>query len=354
MTCRKDRGQEDWRGILKGGFACAGDLPPELATAGKAVEAVRSVYPMSVNAYYAGLISRPDDAIARQVIPDSRELEDTGLDDDPLAENQQSPAPGIIHRYPDRVIFLVSGRCPVLCRFCMRKRMAGRSAGPTPAGMKTALAYIQGNTAIREVILSGGDPFMLEDRALDRVLQSIRDFSHVRTIRIHSRVPCALPQRVTDELAAMLKKYHPLYVNIHFNHPDEVTETAARACARLADAGIPLGSQTVLLRGINDSPEVMARLMRALLAIRVRPYYLHHPDLVKGTAHFRVSIREGLTIMEALQGRLPGTAIPRYMIDLPGGGGKVPLQPEYVREAAGGVLTVRNFKGDLFEYPLDA
>ncbi len=346
--------ENSWRGILKKSIIHPRDLPADLTPDRDAVASVCSVYPMAINAYYAGLISGPDDAIARQVIPDVRELQARGLVDDPLAENRQSPIPGIIHRYPDRVIFMVSSRCPILCRFCMRKRMAGRADALTAAELAAGFDYIRDHTDIREVILSGGDPLLLDDGQLDGILARIRRFSHVQTLRVHSRVPCALPQRVTVELAAILQKYHPLYVNIHFNHPDEITKEAVQACACLADAGIPLGSQTVLLKGINDSAEVMARLMRLLLSIRVRPYYLHHPDLVKGTAHFRVSIKEGLAIMQALQGHLSGCAIPRYMIDLPGGGGKVPLLPEYVQKIENGMMIVRNFKGELFSYPCDA
>ncbi len=343
-----------WQGLLSGGITRFADFPSRLKPDRDAVEAVRSVYPMTINAYYAGLIADAGDAVGRQVIPDGSELDDQGLTDDPLTENRQSPVPGIIHRYPDRVVFLVSSRCPILCRFCMRKRLAGRAAPLTADEMTAAIDYIRRRPAIREVILSGGDPLMLEDRQLDQILTTVRGVAHVDIVRIHSRTPCALPQRITTGLVAILKKYHPLFVNIHFNHPDEITPTAARACSRLAAAGIPLGSQTVLLKGINDSADVLGRLFRELLRLRVRPYYLHHPDLVGGTAHFRVPVSRGLAIIGALQGRLSGMAMPRYMIDLPGGGGKVPLLPEQVQDTADGMLLVKNFNGDLFRYPLDA
>ena len=343
-----------WQDILKSGITHIRDLPAGLAADFQSLASVQAVYPMFINTYYAGLMAGPDDALARQVVPDARELDDRGLVDDPLTENRQSPVAGVIHRYPDRVVFLVSNRCAILCRFCMRKRLAGRSAALTAAEIAAALDYIRENKHIREVILSGGDPLLLEDDTLDHILAAIRGIDHVQVIRIHSRVPCALPQRVTPELAEILKTYHPLYLNIHFNHPDEVTETAASACIRLAEAGIPLGSQTVLLKGVNDSAEVIERLMRRLLNIRVKPYYLHHPDLIRGTAHFRVPVKDGLAIMQSLQGRLSGTAIPRYMVDLPGGGGKVPLSPEFVREMKDGMMVVKNFAGKLFAYPLDA
>jgi lysine 2,3-aminomutase len=345
----------NWIGMLKDGITGAGGLAAgRLVVDAPAVETVRSVYPMFINAYYAGLITAPDDAIGRQVIPDIRELQDQGLTDDPLAEERQSPVPGIIHRYPDRVIFLVSNRCPVLCRFCMRKRLAGRATAPPPAQMAKAFDYLRAQTAVREVILSGGDPLLLDDGRLDDILTRIRRLPHIQTIRIHSRVPCALPQRVTSDLADMLKKHHPLYLNIHINHPDEVTEAVVRSCNRLADAGIPLGSQTVLLKGVNDAADVMALLMRRLLSIRVKPYYLHHPDLVKGTAHFRVSVETGLAIMRSLQGYLSGSAIPRYMIDLPGGGGKIPLSPVYIQGMSDNMMIVRNYRGETFSYPADA
>ncbi len=344
----------DWHDLIKGGINHIRDFSALAHRDVKSLAAVQSVYPMFVNAYYARLISSPDDAIARQVLPDASELDDRGLVDDPLAETRQSPVPGIIHRYPDRVVFLVSGRCPVLCRFCMRKRMAGRSAGLNAAETAGAMHYIRNNKNIREVILSGGDPLMLEDDRLDDILATIRTISHIQVIRIHSRAPCALPQRITPELIGIFKKYHPLYMNIHFNHPDEITGEVTEACRCLADAGIPLGSQTVLLKGVNDAADVIENLMRRLLRVRVKPYYLHHPDLVRGTAHFRVPVSRGLAIMQTLQGRLSGIAIPKYMIDLPGGGGKVPLSPEFIQKAADGMLMVKNFQGEVFSYPMDA
>lgn len=348
MTC------SDWRNIVKNGNSRGRDFPAGLELDEKAVDAVRSVYPMFVNSYYAGLISNVHDAIARQVIPDTRELDDGGLIDDPLAETRQSPVPGIIHRYPDRAVFLVSNRCPILCRFCMRKRLAGRSSGLKAGDLAKAMDYIGHQDSIREVILSGGDPLLLDNDQLDDILAKIRSFSHVQVIRIHSRTPCALPQRITPELTGILKKYHPVYMNIHFNHPDEITTAVAEVCTRLASAGIPLGSQTVLLKDVNDSVDIIEQLMRRLLCIRVRPYYLHHPDLVRGTRHFRVPVKKGLAIMQALQGRLSGIAIPRYMIDLPGGGGKVPLTPDFIYKKEDGVMMVKNFQGTLFPYPMNA
>jgi len=346
---------EDWQTLLRHSITALADLPGHLAPSDRrGAEAVQRIYPMRINAYYAGLLHRADDALGRQVVPDPRELADVIYEDDPLAETEQMPVPGIIHRYPDRVIFLCSARCPVLCRFCMRKRLVGRDASLTPSQTAVALAYIRQHTDIREVILSGGDPLLLTDEVLATHLRAISAIAHVDQIRIHTRTPCALPGRITPELAGLLRRHHPLYINIHVNHPDEVTEAMAAACARLADAGLPLGSQTVLLRGVNDRAATMESLWRRLLRIRVRPYYLHHPDLVRGTAHFRVPVETGLEILRALQGRVPGPALPRYMIDLPGGGGKVPLEPDYIVRREKGMLRVINYQGKICWYPAGA
>ncbi|MFP4446487.1 MAG: KamA family radical SAM protein [Desulfosudaceae bacterium] len=318
---------EEWQALLRHSITALDNLPARLApTDRRGAEAVQQIYPMRINAYYAGLIGRADDALGRQVIPDPRELEDIVYEDDPLAETEQSPVPGIIHRYPDRVIFLCSAKCPVLCRFCMRKRLAGRAAPLTPPQTEAALAYIRRHETVREVILSGGDPLLLADEALAGLLREISALAHVDQIRIHTRTPCALPARITPALAALLRRHHPLYINIHVNHPDEVTGAMAAACARLADAGLPLGSQTVLLRGVNDRAATMESLWRRLLRIRVRPYYLHHPDLARGTAHFRV----------------------------PGGGGKVPLEPGYIVGREKGMLRVTNYQGKTCWYPAGA
>ncbi len=344
--------QQDWRTLVEKSLTRLRGLPAHLVPADRSgAEAACKIYPMRINAYYAGLIQEAGDGLGLQVLPDIRETDAQELLGDPLTEELQSPAPGIIHRYPDRVVFLISSRCPVLCRFCMRKRLAGRAAPLSPAQIGEAIAYIGHKRAVREVILSGGDPFMLEDAILEEILHKIRALPHVEIVRLHSRAPCALPQRITAGLTAILRRYHPLYVNIHVNHPDEVTADMAGACARLADAGVPLGSQSVLLKGVNDTPEVLERLFRRLLQIRVRPYYLHHPDPVSGTGHFRPSVSRGLAIMESLRGRVSGMALPHYMIDLPGGGGKVPLEPERVLSRDEHRLTVKNFQGKPYVYP---
>ncbi|MBF0202930.1 MAG: KamA family radical SAM protein, partial [Desulfamplus sp.] len=297
--------------------------------------------------------------IWKQAVPDLSELRDPLNIDDPLNEEAQSPVPSIIHRYPDRVIFLVSNQCAMYCRHCMRKRKVGGSTSEFDGideiehkidAIEQGLDYIGKNRNIHDVILSGGDPLLLSTETIDRILFRIRQFDHVHIIRIHTRVLCTLPFRITANLASILEKYHPLYINTHFNHPAEITDQAATACEILAHAGIPLGCQTVLLKGVNDTPEVMTDLMRKLIRIRVKPYYLHHPDAVAGTAHFRPSIETGLHIMKALRGNLTGIAIPQYMLDLPGGHGKVPVLPDYIKSRFGNTAVVENYIGNTCEY----
>jgi len=314
-------------------------------------QAVASVYPCKVSGYYAGLINSPGDAIWRQCIPDPRELEDDAQLADPLAEGILSPVPGLIHRYPDRVVLLVSNRCPVYCRFCMRKRHVG-GEGDVPLDRETlerSLEYIRSTPAIRDVILSGGDPLMLDDASLHTILSRLREIPHVRIIRIGSRIPVTLPERVTPELCGMLGRFHPLYLNTHFNHPAEITDASARACAMLANAGIPLGNQSVLLCGVNDDVTIMRDLMTGLLDLRVKPYYIHQMDLIKGTAHFRTPVSRGLEIIRALRGHVSGMAVPHYVIDLPQGKGKVALLPEAV-EREGDMLILRTYQGERIAY----
>jgi lysine 2,3-aminomutase len=314
-------------------------------------QAVALVYPCKVSGYYASLISSAGDAIWRQCIPDVRELEDHVQVADPLAEEVLSPVPGLIHRYPDRVVLLVSNRCPVYCRFCMRKRHVG-GEGDSPLDRDTldrALEYIRSHTNVRDVILSGGDPLMLDDKSLQIILSRLREIPHVKIIRIGTRIPVTLPERITPELCKMLSRFHPLYINTHFNHPAEITAASARACELLANAGIPLGNQSVLLRGVNDDVTVMRDLMTGLLDIRVKPYYIHQMDLIKGTAHFRTPVSRGLEIIRALRGHVSGMAVPHYVIDLPEGKGKVALLPEPV-EREGDMLILMTYQGKRVAY----
>jgi lysine 2,3-aminomutase len=311
-------------------------------------------YPMLINPYYLGLIRNKGDGIYRQAVPDIREItEEEGLED-PLNEEALSPVPGLTHKYPDRVLFLVSSQCAMYCRFCNRKRKLGRASMVTSKTVIEGISYIKGNKKIRDVLLSGGDPLLLSDRDLYILLSELRSISHLEIIRLGTRVPCSLPQRVTHRLTDMLKRFHPLYINTHFNHPAEITAEASLACARLVDAGIPLGCQTVLLKGINDDPDLMRILMKKLLAIRVRPYYLFQADRAKGTSHFWTPLEKGVKIMAALEGYISGLCVPRFMIDLPGGGGKIPITPDYVMEKEKSNLRLKNYLGEEYVYPLYA
>lgn len=311
---------------------------------------VETKYPMRITPYYLGLIEQVGDPIWRQCVPNLCELANDGLYD-PLAEENLAPVPAVIHRYPDRVIFLVSGSCAGYCRFCTRKRKVGcPNMALSFRELREGIDYIAATPQIRDVIFSGGDPLVLPDSVLQDLLARVSAIPHVEIIRIGTRVPVTLPERITDRLCAMLKNFQPLYLNTHFNHPRELTEQAAEACARLADAGIVLGNQTVLLRGINDRPEIISELFRGLLRLRVRPYYLHHMDLTRGTGHFRTSVKTGLKIMHSLRGPISGLALPHYVIDLPGGKGKVPLVPEYIKRH-GDVLLIRTADGNIVEYP---
>lgn len=326
-------------------------LPHHLCPDPESLEPAARAFPMRITSHFLSLIKGPRDGLARQVVPDPRELDDPCTHEDPLAEEEQSPAPLIVHRYPRRVIFLVSNACAVHCRFCMRKRRVAKPIRVQPRDIAAGLEYIRRRDEINEVILSGGDPLMLPDDDLLNILEALKRIPHLRVLRIHSRIASVWPQRITPSLARRLAAFHPLFINFHFNHPEEVTTAAGQACALLADAGIPLGSQTVLLRRVNDSLEVLHNLMEALLCIRVKPYYLHQIDRVPGTAHFQVPIHSSLELIAGLRGRLSGMAMPHLMIDLPGGGGKMELLPESIIEQAPDYWLIRNFQGRVFRYP---
>lgn len=308
-----------------------------------------SRYPLRITRHYLGLIEHQGDPIWKQSVPDVMELADYTQLPDPLHEELLSPVPGLIHRYPDRVVWLVFSACAVYCRFCMRKRHFGTDTCAPPVQKAVALEYIAAHPEIKDVVLSGGDPLLLPDDVLDDLLTHLRQIPHLDIIRIGTRVPVTLPSRITDSLCRMLSKHHPLYLNTHFNHPAEVVPASAEACRRLADAGIQLGNQTVLLRGVNDSVDTMTTLIRRLLSIRVRPYYLHQMDLVQGTAHFRTRIDTGIQIIEGLRGHISGIGVPHYVVDLPGGKGKVPILPEYARKD-GNTWFFRNYMGEILEY----
>lgn len=326
------------------------DLPEER------LQRVADAFRFRVSPYYLSLIREKGDPIYRQCIPDERELEDDpDLLDDPLGEETHALCPGVVERYPDRCMLYVSNECATYCRFCTRKRLfrgqtcqEWQASGPA---LQRAIATIAKHSEIRDVLVSGGDPFLLTDDRIEAILKALRAIPHVEIIRIGTRTPCTLPERITTKLVRMLKKYHPLYVNVHFNHPRELTPESTCALARLADAGIPLGSQTVLLKGVNDDAETMKALMQGLLKARVRPYYLFQCDLIYGTGHFRVPVAKGLEIIRAQRCFTSGLAVPHYVIDLPRGYGKVPLTPEYLVRRDGDRLLFRNYLGELCEYP---
>lgn len=296
------------------------------------------------------LIREPGDPIWRQYVPTMAELDIQDGIVDSLNEDADSPVPNITHRYPDRALFLVSPVCASYCRFCTRRRKVGDPEKIPMSQFESAFQYLEQHAEIRDVIMSGGDPLMLSDRRLEAILTRLRAIPHLEIIRIGSRIPCHLPERITPELCQTLHKFHPLFINTHFNHPDELTPAAVRGLGMLADAGIPLGCQTVLLRGINDTPDVMVRLMQKLLMARVRPYYIYMADQVAGGEHFRTSVETGLRIMKALRGWTSGLANPHFVIDAPGGGGKIPLIPNYVEDFGEDEIVLRNFRGDRYVY----
>jgi len=343
---------EAWRRILADSVVKPKDLADRLGVDAKEIEAIVGDYPMRITPTVMATIKEKGDAIWKQVVPDIAEMDDVEAEDDPLEEDLMSPVPHLVHRYPDRVLLMVTNQCPIYCRFCTRKRLVGKPGFLKKGELTQAIAYLREHIEVRDVILSGGDPLLLPDHLLDRILKALRTIPHLELIRLGSRVPGTLPERITPELCAIVKKYHPVYMNLHFNHPDELTPEVKAACRMLADAGVPLGAQTVLLKGVNDDPEVMKRLMHQLLLTRIKPYYLYQADLTKGTNHFRTTVETGLNIMKSLQGHTSGMAVPHFVIDAPGGGGKIPLLPgDYmVHMDATGVL-LKNYENKAFHYP---
>jgi lysine 2,3-aminomutase len=311
--------------------------------------AVESEFSWRITPYYASLMDKDNSEcpIMRQAVPDIAELHDPLGVIDPLDEEKHSPAPNIIKVYPDRIAWCVSNRCAVLCRHCLRKRMVGRESFDfSEEARNSALDYIARTPEIRDVLLTGGDPLMYEDDMLEEILARLREIVHVEIIRIGSRTPCTMPQRITEKLCRMLKKYHPLWLNTQFNHPKELTEEATEACALLADAGIPLGNQSVLLRGINDDPEIMKELVRGLVKMRVRPYYIYQCQTLSGTAHFRTPVEAGIEVIRNLRGFTTGFAVPTYVLDTPYG--KVPMAPNYIVDRDEDAVYLRNFEGKVW------
>jgi lysine 2,3-aminomutase len=347
----------DWKWQLRNTITSIDDLQKIMKLSDKEIIAINNLkgrLPLRITPYFASLIynSKYSDPLRRNVIPVVEELLQQSTEQlDPLHEKSFSPVKGIVHRYPDRVLFTVTQICSNYCRYCTRSHSVGKLDKLGKSDFEKAFNYISTHKEVRDVLISGGDPLTLSDETLDYILSNIRSIEHVEIIRIGTRTPVVLPQRITDNLINVLKKYHPLFISLHFSHPDEITDECAKACNKLADGGFPLGSQTVLLKGINDNVPVMKELMHRLLKIRVRPYYLYQCDLIPGSGHFRTTVKKGLEIMKGLRGFTSGYAVPTFVVDAPGGGGKIPLLPDYVVEHNSEKIIMRNYKGVLCEYP---
>lgn len=347
-----DTYMESWRQALAASIVKPHDLAKHLEVNPEDIQDVVAEYPMRITPMWMKLIQEKGDPFWRQVVPEPEELTDDGPADDPLHEDLDSPVPHLVHRYPDRVLFMVTNQCPIYCRFCTRKRLVGKPGFLKKGELDRVVTYLRAHTEVRDIILSGGDPLLLPDHLLERILRALRAIPHLELIRIGSRVPGSLPERITPALCEMVRKYHPIFMNLHFNHPDELTPEVKAACGRLADAGVPLGGQTVLLKGVNDDPAVMMRLMHQLLLARVKPYYLYQADLTRGTNHFRTTVETGLDIIKALQGHTSGMAVPHFVIDAPEGGGKIPLLPaDYLVNLTPEKATLRNYEGKVYGYP---
>ena len=348
---------KDWRWHFRNRITSVEELSKFIPLTSKEQSRTKLVitkYPLSVTPYYISLIdfNDPNDPVRKQAIPSFDEVGLAGMGrEDPLEEVRDSLVPGLVRRYPDRVLMVLTDICPMFCRHCTRKR-EWRNGGwvRTPSEIEIMLEQIRKNKEIRDVIISGGDPLTLSTRRLENVISQIRQIEHVEIIRIGTRYPVVLPQRIDDELCEMLSKYGPIWLNTHFNHPNEITPEAAAACNKLLRSGVPVNNQSVLLRGVNDSVETQTKLCRGLLKIKVRPYYLFQADEVQGTEHLRTTVESGLKIMEGLRGYTSGLAVPTYVVDLPGGGGKVPVQSSYLLSHTDEVLSFRNYQGRIFHY----
>jgi len=347
----------DWHWQVKNRVETPEELKTLLNLTAEEEEGVRRTLGrlrMAITPYYLSLIDLDDpfDPIRRQAVPTARELESAPYEAaDPLHEDTDSPVKGLTHRYPDRVLFLVTDQCSMYCRHCTRRRFAGQTDCAVPrAQIEACIEYIRAHEEVRDVLLSGGDALMLGDGLLEQIIAELRAIDHVEIIRIGTRTPVVCPQRITPELCAMLKKYHPIWVNTHFNHPNEITPESAAACARLADAGIPLGNQSVLLAGVNDCVHVMKKLVNELVYIRVRPYYLYACDPSLGLSHFRTPVSKGIEIMEGLRGHTSGLCVPTFVVDAPGGGGKTPVMPTYLISQKPNKIVLRNFEGVITTY----
>ncbi|MCO6474083.1 MAG: KamA family radical SAM protein [Melioribacteraceae bacterium] len=341
---------ELWQQMIRDSVHSVDQLVEKFGIDRKVAEDLDEFFQARINPYYLSLIRYKGDPIWLQSVPDKVELDDIDGSPDPLNEDEMSPVPNITHRYPDRCLFLVTSQCGMYCRFCTRKRKVGDSGKISMKELESAFKYIEDHKEIRDIILSGGDPLMLTDVMIEKVLARLRSIEHVEIIRIGTKMPCVLPHRITPNLCKILKKYHPIYINTHFNHPWEITEESTKACGMLVDAGCPVNNQAVLMKGVNDDPKVMKELFQKLLKIRVRPYYLFMADETRGANHFRTSVEKGLEIMDALRGHTSGMAIPHFVIDAPGGGGKIPLLPKYVIHRDEEKVIMRNYKNEIYVY----
>lgn len=352
-----DEQWNDWKWQVKNRIETLDQLKKYISLTPGEEEGVREslkTLRMAITPYYLSLINPddPHDPVRKQSIPTGAELHQADADLlDPLHEDEDSPVPGLTHRYPDRVLLLITDMCSMYCRHCTRRRFAGQKDGESSIDrINKAIDYIAKTPQVRDVLLSGGDALLVNDKMLETIIQRLREIPHVEIIRIGSRVPVVCPQRITDDLVNMLKKYHPIWVNTHFNHPNEITAEATEACAKLANVGIPLGNQSVLLRGINDCTYVMKKLVHALVKIRVRPYYIYQCDLSMGLEHFRTPVSKGIEIIESLRGHTSGYAVPTFVVDAPGGGGKTPVMPTYVISQSPLRVVLRNFEGVITTY----
>lgn len=341
---------EMWQQMLRDSVHTVDQLVEKFNIDRNVAERLNDFFQVRINPYYLSLIRYPGDPIWLQCVPDVQELDDIDGPEDPLMEDAMSPVPNITHRYPDRALFLTTSQCGLYCRFCTRKRKVGDSEKISMKGLEAAFNYLEQHTEIRDVILSGGDPLMLTDVMLEKILARLRQIPHIEIIRLGTKMPCVLPQRITPKLVEMIKKYHPVYVNTHFNHPWEITPESMKACTMLADAGCPVGNQMVLMKGVNDDPATVKELMQKLLRMRVRPYYMYMADETKGANHFRTSLETGLDIIEHLRGWTSGLAIPHFVIDAPGGGGKIPVLPNYVLHHDEEKVVLRNYKKKVYTY----
>src|SRR5512136_1631195 len=356
-----DEKWRDWRWQLSNRLNTVDEISKvvKLTDSERKALSASNLFRVDITPYFISLINPddPDDPIRKQVVPTSAELIPfTAMMEDSLAEDRHSPVPGLVHRYPDRVLMLVTTQCASYCRYCTRSRIVGDpSATFSRAEFEMQLEYLRRTPQVRDVLLSGGDPLVLAPKVLEEILSRLREIPHIEIVRIGSRVPVFMPMRVTDELTDMLQKFHPLWLNIHVNHPVEITKELADACDRMARAGIPLGNHTVLLAGINDNVHIMRQLVQDLVRIRVRPYYIYQCDLVHGAGHFRTPVAKGIEIMEGLRGHTSGYAVPTYMIDAPGGGGKIPVMPNYLISMSDHKIILRNFEGFIttYEEPTD-